>query len=83
MPVVCIREGGNKIINEAWYGNRAKNEEEERLRIVAKAVEILGQDIQSQVYSTDTYPPSDDFLKNPGTMPQSLTFFLEGLLLAK
>lgn len=82
VPVVCFRDSGNKIINEAWYGNRAKNEEEERLRIVAKAVEILRQDIQSQVYSTETYPPTDDFLKNPGTMPQSLTFFLEGLLLA-
>ncbi|MBW0528211.1 hypothetical protein O181_067926 [Austropuccinia psidii MF-1] len=83
VPVVCFRDSGNKIINEAWYGNKAKNEEEERLRIVGKAVEILRQDIQSQVYSTDTYPPRDDFLKNPGTMPQSLTFFLEGLLLAK
>lgn len=38
VPVVCFRDSGNKILNEAWYGNRAKNEEEERLRIVAKAV---------------------------------------------
>lgn len=46
-------------------------------------VEILRQDMQSQVYSTDTYPPSDDFIKNPCTLPRSLTFFLGGLLLAK
>jgi len=83
VPVVCFRDSGNKIINKAWYGNRAKNEEEERIRIVVKAMEILRQDIQSQVYSIDTYPLSDDFLKNPGTILQSLTFFLEGLLLAK
>lgn len=83
LPVVCFRETGYKIINQAWYENRAKSEEEERLRIVAKAVEIIRQDIQSQVYSTDTYPASDDFLKIPGTLPQSLTFFLEGLLLSK
>lgn len=83
VPVVCFRDNGYKIISEAWYENRVKNEEEERLRIVAKAIEILRQDIQSQVYNTDTYPPSDDFLKDPGTLPQSLTFFIEGLLLGK
>lgn len=46
VPVICFRDSGKKIISEAWYGNRAKNEEEEeRLRVVAKAVEIFRQDI--------------------------------------
>lgn len=33
-PVLCFRDTGYKIINQAWYENKVKNEDEERLRTV-------------------------------------------------
>lgn len=80
--IVCFRNTGYRILSEAWYNNqRANDPQEERLRVVSEATAIL-QDIQSQIYEVNEYPPSDDFLKDVYTMvPETLRTLLEDLIL--
>lgn len=80
LPVICFRDTGLKILSASWYEQKSKNITDEKIRIVQMAANIIRQDIQSQVYSKETYPPSEDFLKNPGSVANSLTVFLETLL---
>ena len=56
---------------------------DERLRIVKKAAEIIRQDIQSELYTYDKYPPSDDFLKDAEGLPPTLLTFLEDVMMKK
>lgn len=42
--------------------NRNLEEKEERLLIVNTAAKIIADDIRSQIYITDQYPPPENFL---------------------
>lgn len=78
VSTICFRDTGLKLLSDSWYEARNSQASDERLRIVKKAAEIIRQDIQSQVYDTTTYPPSDDFLKEANDIiPSSLQKFLE------
>jgi len=82
MPVVCFKNTGYKILNDAWYQQALKNEQEERLRIVKTAAAIIVEDIRSQVYETEKYPPPDKFLEgNEELIPETLRTFMETVVL--
>lgn len=82
--VVCFKNTGYKILNDAWYQQGLRNEQEERLRIVKTAAAIIVEDIRSQVYDTEHYPPPDKFLeRNEELIPETLRTFIETVLLNK
>lgn len=56
--------------------------QQERLRVVKAAAEIIVEDIRSQVYDNSQYPPSDDFFNNVDTViPESVQLFYETVVL--
>lgn len=83
VPVICFRDTGYKLLNDAWYENKDTNKSAERIRIVLKAAEIIRQDIQSEMFKSDTYPPSDNFLDEAENIPPSLLAFLNGVMMKK
>lgn len=80
--VICFRNLGYKILSNSWYENRMSDPQEERLRIIKTAADIILQDIRSQVYNTKEYPPSDNFLSDVNlVVPKSLALFFESIIL--
>lgn len=70
IPVICFRDIGYKLLNDAWYHTREKNNADERMRIVRSAADIIRQDIQSHIYDSDMYPPGDDLINDADCLPQ-------------
>lgn len=80
----CFKSVGNRILNENWYSNRSYNVEEERLRIIYTAAEIIREDIRSQVHDLTSYDSCFDFLKNVDTVvPKTLKVFLDEVISTK
>lgn len=78
-PVICFRRMGDKILTQHWYENRSLSEEDERLRVVRAAAQIVLEDIRSQAYDMSEYPSSSYFLQNlERELPESLNIFLGG-----
>ncbi|KAL4113075.1 hypothetical protein QTP88_016766 [Uroleucon formosanum] len=46
-PILCLRSFGDKLLNENWYINRNADAQEERLRIISAAAEIIREDLWS------------------------------------
>lgn len=81
---VCFKHTGYKILTGAWYEERKSNENEERLRIVQAAADIVCEDIRSQFYETGMYPPTDNFLGDVETaIPNTLKTFLDAVIMKK
>ena len=66
-----------------WQDSKQQNLNEERFRILNTAAEILREDnIQSVVCNTKNYPPPSQMFENINSeIPESLTYFLEVLIL--
>jgi len=83
-PILCLRSFGDKLLNENWYINRNTDAQEERLRIISAAAEIIREDLWSQVHECSYYESPIDFLKNvDNVVPDSLRIFLENIILKK
>lgn len=75
--VVCFRDVGEKILNDAWYESRSNNNVDECIRVVQTAAAIIRKDIQSRAYDTKSYAPSDEFLNGAqGMVPATLSAFI-------
>lgn len=48
--VFTFKDGSKKLLHQAWYEKREKNELEERKRIVLMAAKIIREDIQTKVF---------------------------------
>lgn len=80
--IVCFRYTQYDILNKTWYESKKQNPEEERFRVLAAAATILRQDMHSQVCETDYYSPSSTMFDDVNSLiPQSLTFFMEEIIL--
>jgi len=83
-PILCLRSFGDELLNENWYINRNTDGQEERLRIIIAAAEIIREDLWSQVHECSSYESPIDFLKNvDNVVPDSLRIFLESIILKK
>lgn len=79
--VICFRNTGYKIITDSWYQAKESNEKKERRRIVQAAAAIIREDIRSVIYTTDTYPKVDEFLKDiEKDIPETLGVLLNGII---
>ena len=81
--MVCFRDTGNKLLTDAWYENhRSHDEKEEWLRIVKTAAKIIAEDIRSQMYETDQYPPPENFLSELDSLiPETLNCLVKTIVL--
>lgn len=79
--VLCFRNTGYKILSQQWYKSKQANEEEERLRVVRAAADIIREDIRSKVYRLDSYPDPQRFLENcEEDIPQTLQVLLDSII---
>ncbi|KAG5899219.1 hypothetical protein JTB14_034477 [Gonioctena quinquepunctata] len=60
--LVCLKNILGKILNDAFYQQKCKSEEEERYRIVEAAAKIICDYIRFQVYDVKEYPAPDRFM---------------------
>lgn len=78
VPVVCFRNRSEKIIYDRWYDERMKSEEEEELRIMKKAGEIVRKHVESAVYENTSYPSASCFFDDVHEfIPKPLQVFME------
>lgn len=71
VPVICFRNTVYKMLSDPWYDNQAKNETDETQKIFIKQLKSSGK--TPSIFS-------DNFLKNPDTIPPFHATFLEDLL---
>lgn len=81
-PILCYKNMGTTLLSEAWYGNRCEDTQEERLRIVKLAAQIICEDVRSEVYECETYPIPHKFLDNAEEdIPKSLKVLIDSMIL--
>ena len=69
------------ILNQAWYEKKSQNKEEQ-FRILKTAAAIIREDILSLVFDNTNYPsPSQMFEDINSDIPESLSYFLEQVIL--
>lgn len=79
---VCFKNTGYKILNDTWYANVKSNPEEERMRVMKAAADIITEDIRSRVYNTTDYPPPDEFLNTvESDIPPTLLTLVQKIVL--
>lgn len=82
LTIICFIDKQHDVLNKVWYDSKKQNIGEERYRILKAAATILREDIQSVVCDTKNYaPPSQMFENINREIPESLTYFLELLIL--
>jgi hypothetical protein len=79
-PVVCFKDTGFKILNNAWYERRLLNPEEVRLRIVKTAAAIIREDICSKAFDTTVYGTSETALDDMSIVPEILRTFTHAVI---
>jgi hypothetical protein len=57
-PIICFRNTGYSILTENWYKSQKENKEEERIRVVKDAADIIREDIRTMIYNLDSYVSS-------------------------
>lgn len=83
-PVICFRNTGYTILSNNWYESKNQNEEEERLRVVKAAADIIREDIRTVIYNLHTYPTPDTFLEDvENDVPNSLKLLLNSIIKKK
>lgn len=81
-PIISFKDIGHEILYQAWYDQRKENMNDEKLRIVKCAGEIIVDDIRSKIYDCDEYPSPMNFLGNiEDDVPESLRVLLETIIL--
>lgn len=81
-PIISFRDTGHEILYNTWYEKREKKMENERLRLVKSAGEIIVEDIRSKIYFREEYPSPMKFLDNADDdVPESLQALLETIIL--
>ncbi|GBM41156.1 hypothetical protein AVEN_4178-1 [Araneus ventricosus] len=82
--VVCFKNSGHNILSDNWYQQKRSSEQEERIRIVKTAASIILEDIRSQVYETQEYPPPNNFLQEgESIIPETLRVLTKTIILNK
>jgi hypothetical protein len=81
---VCFRDTGYKLLTNSWYNDRKVDKQQERLRIVQAAADIIREDIRSEYHDVTSYPDFND-LPNIVTngIPESLDVLLKRIILKR
>lgn len=69
------------ILRKEWYENSKTNERDERLRIIEAVVGNIREDIRSVAVNNDYYPSTQMFDDINYDVPNTLTHFLEEVIL--
>lgn len=79
---ICFIDNQHDILNKAWYESRKSNEKKEKFRLLKAAAAIIREDIQALVFDNRDYPPPNRMFEDIcSVIPESLTYFLEQLIL--
>jgi len=82
--ILTFKGADKRLLHDAWYEKREKNEESERARIVLMAAKIIKEDIQSKVYDNMSYPQAEQlFERHNDLIPPSLKLMVEELTSTK
>lgn len=82
-PIICYyKNTAHEFLYKTWSEKKQEKTEDERLRIIKEAGEIIVQDIRSKVYFVDEYPSPMKFLNNAeDDIPDTLKLLLETIIL--
>ena len=69
-----------EILNDKWYQDGKGNLEEERIRVIYAAANIMKNEIRCTQYETDSYPALNDIETGTSILPSSLMLLLECLI---
>lgn len=79
--ILCFVDRRGKQLDPEWYSNKAPTIEDERIRIVEMAAQIIYEDIRVTRYSTQNYNAPSSFLDDvEKDIPKSLKVFLDTLI---
>ena len=75
---MCFR----KIVHDSWYHSKCTDQNDEKIRLVSTAGEVVSSDIRAMPCDLDDYPPPsslkpENLIK---TTPQSLTTLVEKII---
>ena len=57
---VCFKDMANDVLNDKWYQDRKGNLEEEQIRVIHAAANLIKNEIRCTQYQTDYYPSLND-----------------------
>lgn len=79
---ICLVDNHHDILNQAWYEKKKVNKKEERFRVLEAAADIIREDIQTAVFDNSNYPPPGRMFEDLNNeIPESLTYFVERVIL--
>ncbi|CAH0556725.1 unnamed protein product [Brassicogethes aeneus] len=79
---ICLVDNHHDVLNEAWYEKKKMNKKEERFRVLDAAAAIIREDIQTAVFDNSNYPPPGRMFEDLNNeIPESLTYFVERVIL--
>ncbi|KAJ8881698.1 hypothetical protein PR048_018184 [Dryococelus australis] len=76
--IVNLKGSASSILHDKWYLDKKNMEEEENIRIVEVAADIIRRDIRSLVFDTKIYPAMESL--DSGNLPETLKTFLNGVI---
>lgn len=81
---ICYSGTRSFPVDEFWYLVREEKKEDERIRIIKTAAELVRRQMKSVSYDNKSYPSSVNFLENvEEVIPNYLNIFLSELMLDK
>ncbi|KAK7090326.1 hypothetical protein V1264_010141 [Littorina saxatilis] len=84
--VVTFRTTARTLLHDFFSAPKATNDEEEKLRVVKAAAEMIRNDVKAAATASSHYPTSDDIAsvtKNVDFVPQSLQVLLRTIFSEK
>lgn len=80
--IVTYSGTGDLPLDDMWYMHSEQQKEDEHIRVIRTAAELIRKQIKSTQYKTKTYPSSVSFLENVhADIPKYLDSFLEELMM--
>lgn len=80
--IVTYSGTGNLPIDDTWYLHHEQRKDDEHIRIIKTAAELIRKQVKSRQYKVKTYPSSVIFLENvQDDIPKYLNAFLEELIM--
>lgn len=80
--IITYCGAGDYPLDDMWYMHSEQRKEDENIRVIRTAAELIRKQIKSTQYKVKTYPSSISFLDNVHSdIPKYLDTFLEELLM--
>ncbi|PZC75227.1 hypothetical protein B5X24_HaOG206534 [Helicoverpa armigera] len=82
LTFICFIDNYQDTLSQVWSNKKHLNEKDKRFKTLEAAAAIILEDIQSCVFDNTMYPPPGRMFENINNdIPESLSYFLEKVIL--